>query len=1196
VLSSIRYGEQSLWTRIKGIIARALGLKTQEYTLLDRVDELTHQAMHEQAVARAKAEMTKGAAGTYAGIVQRETRKMGGYTTAVTNPRSHELGTRVDPGEGHSALMAKLGREMPAEVRDGLGAGQQDLAWANYDHTRLPDGSIVLPDHNLSTLWKKPPAAHSDDILRARPGALSSGLLSTDPTKRREYSEGVFNRLRRLVDSPGERAASAVSYIQSIPQLVQWYRKHFGDDGGTNPLVKWMESFDARRQHEGQLREQANDIQQRHNDLPRDEQTKLAEIAQFSTMRGVDPSRPAAPYTVAPDDKPALKATKERSNRAWQRARDAYQTLTPAAQQVMNDSRDFFRKSFGERRKLLLQQILEPRGVDVSRITAATPLSEVMQMFQNARADPKKAPSDAERNILRLIKGTYHEMPIYFPLRRTGRYYTAVEHKKTVDYASPHEHLADTENQDDPTMVAYKVLKEGTDADPHTQVEYTNRDVAFHDSKQEGRDYLKQLKAENPALKDAEVWQPTLRRAEQGGHGLPAHTLISHLVDNLGQNTQAARDATDTVLAMLPELSQWKARMRRHNIPGAKPEQFRAAMAREMKNLSRQEAVLKYSGELAGHMKEMRDLQRTVNRAGEADRASKMNVLIGQLENLQHLERQLPTGSISAVINRQIGTLGFISYLASPAFAVVNATQVLTNTLPELGGKYGYIPAQKALHQASAAIHRKGLIARSAVSSLLGAKALARLVTSKVKPDEKLRRIEDTITLNIKNSNVPYKDDIVNKLMPDLIARGRAGETQAQELLHTAREGGNISKTINDALEIAREMAQATEATNRVVSGMATYILERDKGSDHATASQAAVDNIDLTQFAYDPEYRSAAFRQLWRGTTQFKEYPLGTYNLLAQHFVNAFARGKTPEERAHGLKSLAGTALAYSIMGGVMGTLWNEPTRIFVNSLFYLWNQMTGQDVNPEDEMRKWLRDAASELGGSPWVGEAVVGGMPRLAGVDLSNRISLSQLLFPSSVRGSTPADKVGSALASFFFGPTIYNGVANAFTALTDPNFQSIMQALPIVPKTVQDIIKAYRLHDQGMTDNSGDTLIAPQDVDAYQMMVQALGFTPAQVSRLREKRGAVFRLQHAESDRRDALLQEYRTTQQTDRGPVMERIKAFNARHPVQPITNRTLINSLKARALREKQIRHVGGIALPNRQVPLVERAAGVMPP
>ena len=119
----------------------------------------------------------------------------------------------------------------------------------------------------------------------------------------------------------------------------------------------------------------------------------------------------------------------------------------------------------------------------------------------------------------------------------------------------------------------------------------------------------------------------------------------------------------------------------------------------------------------------------------------------------------------------------------------------------------------------------------------------------------------------------------------------------------------------------------------------------------------------------------------------------------------------------------------------------------------------------------------------------------------------------------------------------------------------------------PKAVKDLAKAYRQATEGEQTRNGDSVI--DDVGAWNVAMQAMGFSSAKMSQVYAARGYIKGKEKVIEDERSNLLADFfdakRSGDEEAMRDVMERIKAFNSKHDrAETITGRTLMQSIKSR--------------------------------
>jgi hypothetical protein len=323
--------------------------------------------------------------------------------------------------------------------------------------------------------------------------------------------------------------------------------------------------------------------------------------------------------------------------------------------------------------------------------------------------------------------------------------------------------------------------------------------------------------------------------------------------------------------------------------------------------------------------------------------------------------------------------LSFFARLASPAYTIINTSQVILLGLPVLGGRFGYGRASAAITHAYEDVG----VGEAALTALVNtAKAgkgwnAANLVgvTDLVRQGrDRLAKLDDGADL---------------AKMFDTLVEGNAISTEAGfEIGSAVAEGkGVVGTTIAKVDRIVRQGPQAAEYVNRTVMAVAAYRLARESGMDHDKATQFAFDAVKTTQGDYSNANAPRFFNHPWlRPAMQFRKYAqLVTYMLLDN--VHRTFKGASREERVIAAKQLAGVLATQVAVAGA----FSLPGLEFAKLAFMIGAALGLTDSwdDYEDEMREW----ADETFGKTW-GEIVTSGGTRYFNIDVTGRMSLSDL----------------------------------------------------------------------------------------------------------------------------------------------------------------------------------------------------------
>jgi hypothetical protein len=205
------------------------------------------------------------------------------------------------------------------------------------------------------------------------------------------------------------------------------------------------------------------------------------------------------------------------------------------------------------------------------------------------------------------------------------------------------------------------------------------------------------------------------------------------------------------------------------------------------------------------------------------------------------------------------------------------------------------------------------------------------------------------------------------------------------------------------------------------------------------------------------------------------------------------------------------------------------------------IYNMFAGED---EDDFESALRK---------YTGEGIYGGLANLVlGVDVANRISLNSLLYrPPLVKKEdqspmwTLAEQLGGPVVGISVN-TIRGG-QEFVEGFRDSDTQGMKRGgETIVPAALRNFAKGIRFYTEGANTRRGDPIT--EDINAYNAVMQGLGFAPkAYIQQLEFNKNAR-RREEAVSSKRTKLLRRHnmalRQGDKAEAAKVRRMIKAYN----------------------------------------------------
>jgi transcriptional regulator with XRE-family HTH domain len=340
-------------------------------------------------------------------------------------------------------------------------------------------------------------------------------------------------------------------------------------------------------------------------------------------------------------------------------------------------------------------------------------------------------------------------------------------------------------------------------------------------------------------------------------------------------------------------------------------------------------------------------------------------------------------------------------------------------------------------------------------------------------------------------------------MLESLLARGTLDFSWLNSL-DDAMRGGAVGQKWANLQRLGMAFPQQVETMNRVVSALAAYRMAKDEhltdGSE-AALQEFADDFVADTQLDYSRMNRPLAFNKAGLNVLlQFKLYMQGIYMLFVRNIVSAF-RGKTPEERKQGKRTVAYMLVTHAAAAGAAGL---GPAAAIAKLALVVFAMGTPDDEDDwksgEQLMREMLQDLFGEYGGT--VAEK---GLPAILGVDMSDRVGLP-VLADSRFANIREGDNAGQQMDKWVIyglGAPYSNAkrVVAGAAAAADGDFTNAAKGLPSAARAA---VRSALWAKQGILDMDGDTLIGNDDLSWGDLTINALGLSPLATTRMYEER--------------------------------------------------------------------------------------------
>ena len=491
--------------------------------------------------------------------------------------------------------------------------------------------------------------------------------------------------------------------------------------------------------------------------------------------------------------------------------------------------------------------------------------------------------------------------------------------------------------------------------------------------------------------------------------------------------------------------------------------------------------------------------------------------------------------------------LTFLGKLFSPMYSVINGMQPWMVTMPVLAGRFNPIRANAALFSAYNSLGFTNAIKGGFYNSYLGGKQF-----------NSAGLLDTTDVVGSMKKKLAKEPDgaVLAKLIDELQERGAlsAGGFEMAQALAEGR--GAWGSTLSKVDRIARQLPQAVEDVNRAVSAIAAYRLERAKGASEEKARAYAFDVVMNTQGDYSAVNAPRFFANSYlRPALQFKKYAQMMAYLLTDMAHKSF-KGATPQERAQARKALLSVFAVQIAMAGALSLPGLE-----IAKLAFMIAAVFGAGQGWDDQEEK-LRKLADDSVGKTW-GELITKGViSRAIGIDISQRVSLSDMFIFGEPKKYDKENLQG------YFAQTLFGAPGStAFDFVT--GWQEIQNGEPwekgaskMIPvKVIADSLKAVNNYNEGKATRG-------------EQLLNAFGARSARQSEKSRETGESIRKRDDMLAQRKQLQSAYlrRSTKAGELAVLRGRMAEFNKTAPFQ---QKLFPNNLdKIRAKQELEIQQV----------------------
>ena len=982
-------------------------------------------------------------------------------------------------------------------------SGQIDGSRENLKAWYERNGFVAQPD---GAMVREPAPSQKEGEAKAMPAArrrkrpIPEGVPNQKTDVNRLLTSQSWNdvkrELPRLLRSMNATARPYLLGGLTLRQLNDLVANRIPQIGN---FIRVTEAFLARKN--GILKE-AGDISKRWERLQGrnpEMSTRIGRVMHMATIAEVDPDRATA---------------KQRNEQAD--LMKEWRALSPEAQQIYRDVRNFYEGRYREYKRLMNRRIVQMRQLGVSEQT----ILEIRNEFEKGA-----------------LKGPY------FPLMRHGRFFYQIGKGNTREY-----YMFESEGQ----MEAH--IEERLRSNPEL------RDTVFS-----GNQYAQQmdlharesnfLKATFEAIDDAQMTRLNSTAAD---------ARKQELKDSMYQ----------TFLANQPERSFRRQFMHRNNIEGFSQDALRN-FATSSFHMAYQIARFEHAPELFSQLDAARtQLKNRVRDTGyDPELARENNLLSDYVAEVDRRLGEMLNPNDVGTIPSLLSNIGFIYYLTSVASAAVNILGGAIIGVPTLVGQYvrlnpnasyanATLQVLKQLKTTAGQIMATGVEVETGAplpSGRRGVKQKAKDVATKLKEFE----------MSLPSLDRSTEMSAVDRAAYDrFVAEGLIDITQTYDISGlAATPSEQYGGVAHRAMSVLTYLFHNAERFNREMTAMSAFRIAMEKRAGMADRQRAFAESIadakDVTNrsmFDYSSTNKPRYFQHpVARVVLQFKQFPQQMTFFLTKNLIDS-VKGQSPEVQREARARFVGIMGMTAIFAGTTGLWGYSVLSSIINAVI---NGLSDTDDEPFDFDLAYMEWATNTFGKN--VGTLLTRGIGNAVGVDIASRAKLDDMWFRDSRENQDEEEAIRTFLVDLL-GPTI-GLLPTAAVAARQWNQGHGDRALEtIMPGFVKQPLIAYRYSQEGVRTMKGEVMV--EDVGPFSLFMQSLGLRPAEVAELQTYNIKIKGQEQKILKKRQDLLNLYGLAFMSGdfntADTALDKIDEFNERNPSVAIPVDSILRSIEQR--------------------------------
>ena len=495
----------------------------------------------------------------------------------------------------------------------------------------------------------------------------------------------------------------------------------------------------------------------------------------------------------------------------------------------------------------------------------------------------------------------------------------------------------------------------------------------------------------------------------------------------------------------------------------------------------------------------------------------------------------------------------FSYYLTSPASAILQLTSVALQGIPSIGKTHGYILAHAAMNAATKMYLGSGIGRKEGWWNMeRGAKLYEKKHGGYKKLVGDAKYADQTDVAKAMQSFV--KEGIITSGIHAEAFSGKGRTTGSHE---------NIMQKAVNLMDLMSQPFAQMESASRQIVATAAYIANMKSGMTHDQAVESAIDSVYRDMGDFGSTGRSTLTKSdIARVVWQFQQYGAKLLFSMGKSAIDlATKQGHTRKEA---IKHLAGLMGMHWIFAGVLGL----PAAGMIGAVGDML-----KDALDDDEWHNYKADLRSYLEAEgmdrAFINILLDGPLSTLTDIKLSERLGAHEIL--PIIHESQTHDTLTSSTKENLFdmfggaaGSLAFN-ISEGVSLFTKGETGRAIEKL--VPNAIiKNALTATRYATEGKMNLKGEEVIPKENFSAYDLALQAMGFSPYKVFKGEESaRAAKTDISFIE-DKRTKLLSDFRKAREEgNTDEALDNIRKFNEKYSFTPITGKNLNQSVKTAA-------------------------------